>query len=357
MRTFTTVSFSLAVIGHASALSFNIPSFQDAITIPSFAQLKTLLTASTISSASSPLLQLHKNLIEIPSITQQEQDVAQWLANHLLEQNLTVETQVVGDPANHRTNILAYPGKTRQTKVLLTSHIDVVPPFIPYREAGGKIYGRGSADAKGSVAAQTTALLELLQKKEVSEGDASLLFVVGEETTADGMLTVNELGLEWEAVIFGEPTEGKLSKGHKGIILFHIEAHGKAAHSGYPELGKNANHMLVDALSRLLSLELPQDEVLGNSSINVGKFEGGVAGNVIPEKASADVVVRVASSDHEDVWEKILEAVKGDVPEITVTRGTPFYGGQVLDVDVEGKRMHCLSMFIYFENHITNSLP
>src|SRR5690606_17954531 len=156
---------------------------------------------------------LHKSLVEIPSVTGDENAVSAWLAEYLISKNFTVETQVVGKDG--RENIFAYVGKTRATRVLLTSHIDVVPPYIPYKETINAIYGRGSSDAKASVAAQIVAVEELLAEKKIQEGDAALLFVVGEETTADGMRKANDLDVEWESVIFGEPTELKLAVGHK----------------------------------------------------------------------------------------------------------------------------------------------
>lgn len=125
----------------------------------------------------------------------------------------------------------AYKGNKRETKVLLTSHIDTVPPFFGYRIEGDRIYGRGSVDDKNCVAAMIVALEELLKEKEVQEDDVALLFVVEEEVGGSGMQFANEnLGVDsWKAVIFGEPTEMKLGVGHKGIIMFRYVVEGKAA--------------------------------------------------------------------------------------------------------------------------------
>jgi hypothetical protein len=140
-------------------------------------------------SSSSPLLALHKSLVEIESITGHEHDVAQYLISYLSSQNLTVETQDVGpglDGRGTRQNILAYIGKQRSTKVLVSSHIDTVPPFWEYARQGDEIWGRGSVDAKGSIATQITAFEELREKGKIREGDVGLLFVVGEETGGEG---------------------------------------------------------------------------------------------------------------------------------------------------------------------------
>ncbi|KAI1032541.1 hypothetical protein LB503_012647 [Fusarium chuoi] len=272
------------VFSATAAAAFNVGNIQ--------------LPFSHESLASSPLLDLHKSLVERPSIT-----------------GFTVETQAV---AKNRDNILAYYNNTRNTRVLVTSHIDTVPPFWPYERRGDEIWGRGTVDAKGSVAAQIIA---------VSGGDVALLFVVGEETGGPGMGNVNDLGLSWESVIFGEPTELKLARGHKGGLGFTIKANGKAGHSGYPETGSNA----IDSLK----VELPGSKEFGNSTLNVGRIEGGVAGNVIPASAYATGGVRVAGGTPEGIRDLIRQAVKGSDPSLVVEFS---YGiGPVpTDYDVDG---------------------
>jgi acetylornithine deacetylase len=143
------------------------------------------------STSTSSLLLLHKALISHESITGNEQSVTKWLVSYLKHQNFTVETQEVTPSTNSqnaRHNIFAYVGKQRETRTLITSHIDVVPPFWPYDRRGEEIWGRGSVDAKASVATQINAVEELLAAGKIGEGDIALLFVVGEETNGDGML-------------------------------------------------------------------------------------------------------------------------------------------------------------------------
>ncbi|KAL5603962.1 hypothetical protein FOVSG1_006712 [Fusarium oxysporum f. sp. vasinfectum] len=204
-------------------------------------QLPLLLHASL---ESSPLLELHKSLVKRPSITGSEKLVTGFLKTCLQYAGFTVETQTV---AKNRDNILAYYNNTRNTSVL----------------------GRGTVDAKGSAAAQIIAVQELFQKKEIGEGDVALLFVVGEETGGPGIRNANDLGLSWESVIFGEPTELKLARGHKGGLGFTITAKGKAGHSGYPETGSNAIDGLVRGLYALQKLKLPWSEEFGNTTLNV----------------------------------------------------------------------------------------
>lgn len=242
------------------------------------------------------LFELHKILVSTPSVSFYEKDVSFILANYLKNEGLNVDFQKI----NHkRYNILAYKGTQNDTKVLLTSHIDTVPPFFPYSlsEDGKKIYGRGSTDAKGSVAAQIITFLDLLQHEEIKEGDLSLLFVVGEENSGDGMKFIeSNIDYKWETVILGEPTENKLGIGHKGVFGGVVKVNGLASHSGYPELGINANTILIDFLSKLLKEPLPSDVLLGESTLNIGQINGGVAANVIPAYAEAHISFRVSSN-------------------------------------------------------------
>lgn len=161
-----------------------------------------------------------------------EGSVGQFLKKYLEKLGYTVEQQAVPEKnGRERANLYAYKGNTRDTRVLLTAHIDTVPPYFGYEVKGDKIYGRGSVDDKNCVAAMVVAHQELLASKEVTDSDVGLLFVVDEEVGGPGMRFANDnLGVNsWETVIFGEPTEMKLCVGHKGMVLFQYVAHGKAA--------------------------------------------------------------------------------------------------------------------------------
>lgn len=201
------------------------------------------------SLADIGLLRLHEILVSIPSVTGDENAIAMFLKD-LLTHDFQVKLQQVPDlehvsdePSLRRPrfNVFAHPHGHRQTPLLLTSHIDTVPPYLPYSLRNhDEIWGRGSVDAKGCVAAQLQAYQQLVDSGQMDAKAVSFLFVVGEERTGDGMQAANQLGLSWDTVIFGEPTELKLASGHKGLLILKIKAHGKAAHSGYPELGESA---------------------------------------------------------------------------------------------------------------------
>ncbi|KAF2854882.1 acetylornithine deacetylase-like protein [Plenodomus tracheiphilus IPT5] len=259
---------------------------------------------------STELLYLHRSLVEIESITSNEHDVGRWLTSCLRNNSWTVERQEV---SKDRYNILAY-GRKRETTILLTSHIDTVPPFWPYyyNKTTDTIGGRGSVDAKGSVAAMIMATTGL---KEQLQDDISLLFVVGEETGGDGMRAFSSWSqrpTSHEIIIFGEPTEAKLVCGHKGILGFTLQATGKAAHSGYPWLGVSANDVLIEALSALFELRqhLPWSEKYGNTTMNFGRLEGGVAANVVAETASAKIATRLAAGTPDLVRGQIINALQ-----------------------------------------------
>lgn len=312
---------------------------------------RPLLHTEETNTKSSPLFDLHRDLVKIESISGNEYAVGQFLHKYLSSHNFTVELQTVspiGDiiptafgplkTKHERHNILAYRGDKRKTRTLLSSHVDTVPPFYDYDvKPHHTIWGRGSVDDKGCVAAQIVALQELLDSEEVGDGDVGLLFVVGEEIGGDGMVKANDFDLKWETVIFGEPTELKLASGHKGNIGFNIKANGKAAHSGYPWLGVNANSLLIPALAKLDGLKLPTSKKYGNTTVNIGRMEGGVAGNVVAETASAQIQIRIAAGSAEDVKKIVLDTVKSVDEDLEVEWLNKGYGPVPIDTDVDGQ--------------------
>ncbi|KAL0939921.1 C6 zinc finger domain-containing protein [Colletotrichum truncatum] len=298
------------------------------------AALACSLAASSVQAESytEALISLHKTLVEVDSTTKSEAPGTEALKTYL-ETKFTVELQAVeGD----RKNVYAYPGNSRNSRVLLTSHIDTVPPYIPYSRNGEEIRGRGTADAKGSVAAQIIAVEELLESGDIKDGDVSLLFVVGEESGGQGMQTANNLNVTWEAVIFGEPTENKLVRAHKGVLGLNVTASGIAGHSGYPEQGRNAIDLLVRSLGAIIDVDLPSSEQFGNTTLNVGVIEGGIASNVIPENATARTSIRVAVEDVDSVKSIISQAAYAATPEHVSLSFNAGAKPVSLDYDIDG---------------------
>ena len=325
--------------------------------------------------AKSPLLTLHKVICDVASVTGDELAVGKLVVSFLEAHNFTVTTQSVPmkDSEKERFNIYAVPDASKfdanydaaskaLPKVLLSSHIDTVPPHIPYSLSAPKssksrkdilISGRGTVDDKACVAAQIQTVLDLLADppSDMSPSDLALLFVVGEETTGDGMKHFSDSDLyhtsskDYKAILFGEPTELKLAEGHKGISFLKIDAKGKAAHSGYPWLGKSANSMILPALMTLdmlgdISEEdggLPRSEKFGKTTVNVGYMQGGVAGNVVPEHAHADITFRLAGGSLDEVKHIILNAIHTVDPDDDLDLDlTMAYGPIALDADIDG---------------------
>jgi acetylornithine deacetylase len=173
--------------------------------------------------------------------------------------------------------------------VTLSTHMDTVPPFFASREDDDFIWGRGSCDAKGIIAAMIAAVEKLLTGGTRNLG---LLFVVGEERNSAGAKAAAGTPRGSRFLINGEPTENLLAVGSKGALRYEIIATGKLAHSAYPELGHSAIHALLDALESIRQIALPSEAVLGHSTLNVGTISGGRAPNVVADEARAEIMFR-----------------------------------------------------------------
>ena len=239
--------------------------------------------------------------MDIPSVSGEEEAVGFWLRDHLESLGWAVELQKVSELQN---NVIAYLNDT--PRVWLSTHLDTVPPFIPPTEDDEKIYGRGACDAKGIIAAQITAA-ERLRAEGIE--DIGLLFLVEEERTSAGAKKANEHGLagKCEYMINGEPTDLDLAIGSKGTFRLKIKASGKAAHSAYPEEGESAIEKLIEILEDVRNTKFPEDEFFGETTVNVGTIEGGVALNVIPPQAEAGLAIRLTTK--REPIQKALESV------------------------------------------------
>lgn len=229
------------------------------------------------------LFQLTRHLVDIESITGHEGDCAKFLRDYLAERQFAVELQPV---SSNRWNVFATRGVP---EVVLSTHMDTVPPFTPSSEDAEFIRGRGSCDAKGIIASQIVAAERL-----ATEGveDFGLLFLAGEEEMSDGAQAANATPRGANFIINGEPTDNKLIVGSKGILRVDLHARGRMAHSAYPELGESAIERLLDVLNDLRRLPLPRDPVLGPATVNIGVISGGRAANVIPDEARAQILYR-----------------------------------------------------------------
>jgi acetylornithine deacetylase len=248
-----------------------------------------MASPSSVSISVDPA-DLTVRLMAIDSTTGQEGAVVAWLAEFLSDRGWTT-TRI---PVSAGRDDLWATADDLPT-VTLSTHLDTVPPFIAPRREGSRIWGRGACDAKGIAAAMVCAASRL-RTRGISAG---LLFVVGEEVSHDGAHAANDYaithGTTSRFLINGEPTESTLAVGTKGAIRATIRTAGRAAHSAYPHLGQSATRDLVHLLVGLDALELPADELLGETTVNIGHLFGGVADNVVAPWAEARLMIRLVT--------------------------------------------------------------
>ena len=268
------------------------------------------------------LFALTRQLVDIESTTPHEGPVGDFLCEELRKRGFEARKMPV---EGERNNVLAtWPGQARP-EIVFSTHMDTVPPFIPSSEDEARIYGRGSCDAKGIIAAQIAAA-EKLRGAGVFVG---LLFLVGEERDSIGAQEANRHPIGAHFMINGEPTGNRLALASKGSLHVVLTARGKMAHSAYPELGDSAIDKLVEALHRLHAMKLPESEDVGPCTKNVGMIEGGRARNIISDFARAELFYRLVGPSQE-LRRQIVEAV-GELAEVEFTREAPFMRMRTLD--------------------------
>lgn len=252
------------------------------------------------------VFELTRRLIDIESITPNEGEIGEFLWHLLNDLAARHAGELEKMPVEAgRMNVFARFG---DPVVVLSTHMDTVPPFIPAREDDEHIWGRGACDTKGIIAAMITAAEERLQAGKRNFG---LLFVVGEERNSAGALVAAQNPRGSRFLINGEPTENKLALGSKGALRYEIVARGRMAHSAYPELGESAIEKLLDSLERIRRVKLPVSDTLGPSTLNIGTIQGGRAPNVIPDEARAEIFIRVVG-DVSELRKSIQRAAQPD---------------------------------------------
>jgi len=262
------------------------------------------------------LFELTRALVDIESITENEERVGNFLFDHLSAMASHTSGHVERmEVAPRRFNVLARWGNP---VVTLSTHMDTVPPFFASREDDQFIWGRGSCDAKGIIAAMIAAAEKLLTAGVRNLG---VLFVVGEERNSAGAKAAAKQPRGSRFLINGEPTGNRLALASKGALRFEIAAQGKLAHSAYPELGHSAIHVLLDVLQTIREIPLPDDPVLGRSTLNVGTISGGRAPNVVADLARAEIMFRTVGDP--DALRQAVSAAAGDRAEAQEVLHTP----------------------------------
>jgi acetylornithine deacetylase len=271
-------------------------------------------------------IQLTIQLVNIESTTYCEGLAGAFLHEYLTAQSYVVERMTVAQPdhantpgagTGERFNVYAaLPGVTPD--VVLSTHMDTVPPFIGASEDDEFLYGRGSCDAKGIIAAQIEAA-DRLREAGVKVG---LLFLVGEERDSAGAFVANQSPKGSKFLINGEPTDNRIALASKGALRVELRAKGRMAHSAYPELGDSAINKLVEALHDVLALPLPSEPEIGPSTLNIGLISGGYAPNVISDKAEAHILIRLVGPS--DEIKKSIIATVGNRADVAFSLDLPF---------------------------------
>ena len=266
---------------------------------------------------------LARQLVDIESITGNEAAVGNYLYGELCRLGYQTRKMAV---EGERFNVYATAPEQANPGIVFSTHMDTVPPFIPSSEDPERIYGRGSCDAKGIIAAQIAAS-ERLRQSGIHVG---LLFVVGEERDSLGAQVANEQAPKsCRYLVNGEPTENHLALASKGTLRVEVTAKGRMAHSAYPELGESAIDKLIPALTRLREMPLPRDPQVGPCTLNIGLIEGGRAPNVIPDYAHADLLYRLVGPS--DELRHQIAAAAGDQVEVSFPLELPFLRLRTVD--------------------------
>jgi acetylornithine deacetylase len=265
---------------------------------------------------------LTRQLVDIESITGNEALVGDAVHAELCRLGYQANKVPV---EGKRCNVYAtWPQQTRPA-VVFSTHMDTVPPFIPSSEDATRVYGRGSCDAKGIIAAQIAAA-ERLRAEGIHVG---LLFLVGEERDSLGAKVANQQSPGCKFLVNGEPTENRIASASKGTLRVNVIAEGRMAHSAYPELGDSAIDKLLEALNRLRAMKLPTEEGIGPSTLNIGVIEGGRAPNVIPDQARAQLLYRLVGPA--DSLRQQIEQTVGTLARVEFILEIPFLRLRAMD--------------------------
>lgn len=250
-----------------------------------------------------------------------EENVAAYVANYLRRNSVDVSVEEV-EPG--RPNVVARIEVRAPSTVMLEAHLDTVhadamevPPFTP-EVKGGRLYGRGSCDTKGSLAAFLSAATSLLDRPGSLRHNIVLAAVVDEEYRFRGArhLVKSTINADW--AVAGEPTLLRIVRAHKGVTRWKVVTRGRAAHSAYPERGENAIYAMAQVIERLEGhaadlLEGRPHPLLGPPSLSVGVIEGGQTVNTVPASCWIDVDRRTLPAE---TSESVLAPVRCLLSEV-----------------------------------------
>jgi acetylornithine deacetylase len=230
------------------------------------------------------------------------------------------------------------PGQASSGHLLFAAHTDTVPPstgqadpFTP-RVEGDRLYGRGSCDTKASVAAIFLALASILPVRE-RQTTVSVAFTMGEELGHEGAKHLAATGFRADAAVIGEPTGLDVVAAHKGVIRWKMATVGRSAHSSNPEKGCNAIVKMARVIRALEDRLIPQlrersHPLLGSPTLSVGRIEGGLQVNVVPDRCTIELDWRILPGETWATARRDLDAALAPAcaedPELRVSIEEPY---------------------------------
>ncbi len=252
--------------------------------------------------------------------------MADYLTSHLKGLGAEVEVQQIYPL---RPNVIAHwkPMGKVKSRVWFAPHTDTVSvlgmsisPFDPVIR-NNRLYGRGSSDTKGPMAAMLHALKEWLKSPDWQKSGVQVSFVglMGEEAGNEGAIALARKGIEADFVVAGEPTGLKVIYAHKGACWLEMESHGRSCHSSIPQKGVNAIYPMAKAITAIEEEVIPKlkkwpHKSLGTATMNVGTIQGGSKVNIVPDRCRVEVDIRTVPTFDE---RKAVEFVRRKVAKTT----------------------------------------
>lgn len=247
-----------------------------------------------------------------------EQIAAEYVADYMAPLGFTVQFLPQGE--NRVTVVARHKGAGGVPGLVFNAHLDVVPvggqewlhPPFAGEIADGKVWGRGSGDMKGGLAAMMVAAKAVVESGVELRGDLIIAGTVGEEVNMIGaklLCAEGTLG-DVQAIIISEPTSNGVGLAERGVFWPEITTYGKTAHGSTPHLGVNAITMMAPLLQELEQLDIPftTHPVLGPFTRSINTIQGGVKVNVVPDRCSVNIDMRtVPGQDHAQIRRQLEE--------------------------------------------------
>lgn len=280
------------------------------------------------------IVRIISKLVNIPShrdTPKQEADLANWINNYFAQKGIESELIHV---LNDRSNVVArIPGTGQGNSLLLTGHMDTVPPFdmpdpFNLKIENNRMYGRGVVDMKSALACMMYTMALLKEQNVPLLGDLVFAGVVGEETDCQGTMDLLKSDLSVNAAIVGEPSNLNICVGHRGLEWLEFTFKGKTVHGGNQEEGVNAIQKAIDFINKLNQDLVPKIEkrthsLIGQSSANIAVINGGTQPSTVPNECVVQIDRRWVPSEKYDAvikeYQDILCKMQEDHPGFSCT--------------------------------------